>query len=45
MRAPGVYRSGLAYPSWVVPRLDQSVRRSSLVCLVPWSSTAPTEIA
>src|SRR5215212_8410450 len=44
MWAPGATRSGLTYPSCVTPRLDHGARLSSVVSLVPWSSTAPTVI-
>jgi len=43
--APGASTSGLRTPSWVVPRLDHAASTSSLVFLVPRSSTAPTLIA
>jgi hypothetical protein len=36
--------SGFANPSWVVPTLDHAAKVSSLRAVVPWSSTAPTEI-
>src|SRR3954451_23524158 len=45
MCAPGATTSGLTNPSWVTPRLDQSVSASSHGQPVPWSSTAPTESA
>src|SRR5919202_1940056 len=45
MCAPGATTSGFANPSWVTPRLDQSVSASSQGQAVPWSSTAPTESA
>src|SRR6188474_192031 len=44
MWAPGAVTSGFANPSWVRPRLDQLASSSSVLFLVPWSSTPPTEI-
>ena len=44
MCAPGAAMSGLANPSWVVPTLDHAAKVSSPRAVVPWSSTAPTEI-
>src|SRR5689334_8091107 len=42
--APGATTSGLAKPSCVVPRLDQSASMSSFVDVVPCSSVPPTVI-